>query len=146
MTNRGEILKEEINVIDDGWCFVCGKNNPIGLKQTFSKEGDEFVAYVSFPKELQGFGGIVHGGILSTLLDEVMARILHSECIKAVTGELNVRFIKPVMINTKMRFAAKIEEDMGRIVKTTAKATDESGEVYVIGSAKMFKVGEWVCK
>ena len=59
----------------DGKCFACGADNPIGLKLQFECEGDDYVTRFLTAEEHSGWAGLVHGGLLATLLDEVMVRM-----------------------------------------------------------------------
>lgn len=61
---------------------------------------------------LQGYNGILHGGIISALLDTAMAQCLLHQNIKAVTGELNIRFCKPVPCTAKLQIRAWVEESL----------------------------------
>ena len=133
-------MAEKLELIDDSWCFVCGKANPIGLRQRFVMEGDEYVTYFTPNKEHQGYKGIMHGGITSTLLDEVMARYAMSKGCYSVTAELTVRFKKPGVIGKRLRFAAKVESVTGRAVNTSATATDEDGTVIATATGRMVRM------
>lgn len=134
------VLAGNLNLADDNWCFVCGRLNPIGLKLDFVDEGDEYVTYFTPSKEHQGWAGVTHGGIVSTLLDEVMARKIHVQGIKAVTGEIGVRFRKPALVGTRIRFAGKVLSESGRVIYTSGRATDEAGNVLAEATGKIVKV------
>jgi len=110
---------------DDDGCFACGKSNPFGLKLEFDREGDEYVTYFTAQKRHQGYVGIVHGGIVSTILDEVMARYVHVLGHSAVTGEMTLRFKRPARVGQKLRFAGRIEQENSRLILCSARATDE---------------------
>lgn len=133
-------MADKLELIDDSWCIVCGKANPIGLRQRFVVEEDEYVTYFTPRKEHQGYKGIVHGGITSTLLDEVMARYAMDKGCYSVTAELTVRFKKPAVIGRRLRFAAKIDSSNGRSVTTSATATDDDGIVIATATGRMVKV------
>jgi acyl-coenzyme A thioesterase PaaI-like protein len=82
-----------------GNCFVCGKNNPGGLQLSFEIDKERqtlkttFVASPTF----QGWDGIVHGGIISTLLDEAMAKLVYELGYQSVTASLEINpFDSPV--------------------------------------------------
>jgi hypothetical protein len=64
-----------ITAISDNYCFVCGKENPKGFKIEVRYLQTEMSAEteLSLPREYQGWADVIHGGILSTLLDEMMA-------------------------------------------------------------------------
>lgn len=84
--------------------------------------------------EFEGFQGFVHGGISATLLDEAMSafctRVLE---IRAVTGEITVRFRRPVPIESEITVRARGTRE-GRKVICTGEIRDRSGEVLVEGS------------
>src|SRR6185436_143631 len=77
-------------------CFVCGESNPIGLKLRFETDG-KCVRTRFVPKpEHVGFQQVVHGGILSTLLDEIMVWACAVQTKRfGFCAELSVRFLKP---------------------------------------------------
>jgi uncharacterized protein (TIGR00369 family) len=133
-------MPSNLKLIDNNGCFVCGKNNPIGLKLEFAPEGDEYVTYFVPGNEHQGWKGIAHGGIVSALMDEVMARALHAAGYRAVTGEMTVRYRKPTLVGKKARFAGKYVSEEGRVIQMSARATDEEGNLLAEATAKFVKV------
>ena len=135
-------MPANLELTDDHWCFACGVQNPIGLKLEFVEEGDEYVTYFTPQKEHQGWRGVTHGGIISTLMDEVMARKLHVMGIRAVTGEMCVRFRKPALVGARIRFAGRIESQSGRVILTRGIATDEDGSVIAEATGKIVRVGQ----
>ncbi len=130
----------KLKLDDDDWCFVCGQSNPFGLKLQFAEEGDEYVTYFTPAKEHQGYVDIVHGGVVSTVLDEVMARYVYVLGRSAVTAEMTVRLKRPAAVGTRMRFAGKIESENGRLILCSARATDEDGRLIAEATARMLKV------
>lgn len=90
------------------WCFGCGRQNPIGLKLEFTEENDLYSTKFTAGPEHQSYDGIVHGGIISTLLDEITARYLYSKGYNAVTARLEVRFRKPTPIGVELTATSKI--------------------------------------
>jgi uncharacterized protein (TIGR00369 family) len=129
-------------VEDDGMCFCCGTRNPIGLKLQFESLPDGRMRTYWTPRpEHQGFKEIVHGGLVSTLMDEVMIRLLYARGIRAVTAELSTRFLKPLRAGSRYRFESRLVEDKGRVVTAEAEGfDDESGERVATGSAKCVRV------
>jgi uncharacterized protein (TIGR00369 family) len=79
-------------ISDNDWCFACGTQNPIGLHLKFTKSEDKYIANFTAGPEHQSYNGIVHGGIISTLLDEAMARYITEQDVKAVTARLDIRY------------------------------------------------------
>jgi len=85
-------------VRSDHGCFGCGDDNPIGLHLRFAADGDTVRASFIPSSDHQGFGNIVHGGIIATILDEAMAWATAHAGFWAMTGEMRVRFRRPLNI------------------------------------------------
>lgn len=78
-------------------CLLCGKNNPLSLGLRFEPDGKGAVrTEVQLNRRFQGYEGILHGGVISSLLDAAMTHSLFHAGIEAVTGDLRVRFVHPV--------------------------------------------------
>lgn len=84
--------------ISDNYCFVCGKDNPKGFKIQVRYLEAEMTAEteLSLPREYQGWAGVIHGGILATLLDEMMAHAVWHFAGPGLTLGLEVRFHAPL--------------------------------------------------
>ncbi len=82
----------------DNYCFVCGKDNPRGLKIAVRYDEAEMAAAteLSLPKEYQGWTDVIHGGILATLLDEMMAHAVWRFAGPGLTLGMEVRFHAPL--------------------------------------------------
>lgn len=124
-----------MEVKDDNRCFVCGSDNERGLKLSFTVEDGE--AYTEFtpPFYFQGYAGILHGGIVSTLLDEVMVKATKR---KVVTVELAVKFIKPVPIGEKVVFYGKVDKVVKKMVFASSEAKDNRGNTLATANGKYF--------
>ena len=92
----------------DNYCFVCGKDNPRGLKIAVSYEEAAMAAVteLTLAKEFQGWTEVIHGGILATLLDEMMAHAVWRFAGPGLTLGLEVRFHKPLKPGEKIRVRA----------------------------------------
>lgn len=121
-------------------CFACGKKNPVGLKLDFRFEGEEYVTDFTVKPEYQGWRGIVHGGLLSTALDEVMARLLWEQGLSAITGKLSVRFLKPLSIGETVQVRARITKRRPRLIETEAQAIQPDGTVVAEATAVSVEV------
>ena len=110
-------------------CFACGPINARGLHLDVKHEGG--LTYVDFtPDEhWQGVDGVVHGGLIATVLDEVMAWELYGYDILAVTAKLEVTYRQPVPTGRPLRATAQLIEDRGRAKRLKAEIQDESGTV-----------------
>ena len=128
-------------------CFVCGAHNPHGLHLRFRREGDEVLADFIPQPHHAGYRGIVHGGILATVLDEAMfwaaASITKRFCLAA---ELNVRFIGKVAVGQKFTCVARLQADRGRIWESSAELRDEQGKVCVRATCKQVPMNQEATK
>lgn len=92
-------------------CIVCGSRNKQGLKLSFQPCPDGSIES-RFPcrRLLQGYEGLLHGGVISAVLDSAMTNCLFAHGIIAVTGELTVRFVQPVFVTGEAVVQADIKE------------------------------------
>jgi len=102
-------------------CFVCGQENPLGLRLIFSFSNE--IAGTSFtpPKSYEGYPGVLHGGFTSMLLDEAMAKACLFRGLKAVTARMQTQFRKPIPSGSKISIEGWISSRNGRRVNTQAK-------------------------
>lgn len=111
------------------WCFACGPRNPIGLKLTFTEENDTYVSSFTAGPEHQGYDNIVHGGIVSTLLDEITARYIYYKGYNAVTARLEVRYRQPTPVGVKLTLTGWITGQRGRVYEMAGTITLPDGTV-----------------
>lgn len=110
-------------------CFVCGAHNPHGLHLRFRREGDEVRADFTPAPHHAGFRDIIHGGIISTALDEAMFWAAATQTKRfCLAAELNVRFLKRVAVGEKYLIVAKLEADRGRVWHSSAELRDATGK------------------
>lgn len=128
---------------DDAMCFCCGAKNPIGLKLEFEDAPDGRMRTIWTPRrEHQGFKDIVHGGLVATVLDEVMVRLLYLRGIQAVTAGMETKLIRPLRWGRAYRFEGWIVQDRGRAAITESEAFDaETGERVAWGKATCMRIG-----
>ena len=117
-------------VVKYSHCFVCGDENEHGLKARFFDDGDQVITELVTQPIFEGYRGIYHGGIISTLLDEVMVKAILARNVLAVTAEITVRFRQPVGIGVKLRLSGRITRVKGRVYLTEGEAVGEDGTVY----------------
>ncbi len=127
--------------VRDDYCFVCGKKNPYGLKLEIktSPDGKAEVEFVP-AKEYQGYGGILHGGIAATLLDEIMVYAAYGLGKPVATVKLTVKYRKPVPIGRKIRVEGEVTSVTGRKVQARGKILDADGKVLVEAQSLMYEV------
>lgn len=113
----------------DHHCFACGEQNPGGLKLKFVQEGNVVSTTFSPPEIYQGYPGILHGGIVSTVFDEVMSQCLWVLGQPAFTARLEVRFRRNIPLLKPVKFEAWIVKRKGPLVELEAKALLEDGQL-----------------
>lgn len=128
--------------IDDGYCFVCGKLNPVGLKVEFTRTDNGVTAEFVAGKNLQGYKDVVHGGIIATLLDEASVKALLLREIKAVTAEITLRFKNPLFIKEHAIINAKINHERGKLYEVRSEMKKVNGDVIAESTAKLFRYDE----
>ncbi|HEY3450289.1 MAG TPA: PaaI family thioesterase [Myxococcales bacterium] len=80
-------------------CIACSPNRPDGLRLSFAQTANGGVeAPLSCTQELEGYPGVVHGGVLALVFDSAMANCMFSRGYRAVTAELTVRYLGPVSV------------------------------------------------
>jgi len=129
-----------MELIDDHYCFVCGKKNPIGLKLDFSFDGKTIKTDFIPKKEHQGYFNIVHGGIISTLLDEVMVKLAIEMGMPAVTAHMDIRLRKALDVGRKITVQAEILKDTKKILEVHAKAVTEDNVIVADATGKLMKI------
>lgn len=125
---------------DDRYCICCGEKNPLNLNMKFRYENEQLLSEVIFPKEYQGFNNIVHGGLLGTVLDEVM---VNYHCLKGemvVTAEYTVRLKAPCPVNQKILLSAHSVKTKGRLYFTASEARLENGKLIAEATATCMKM------
>ena len=112
-------------------CFVCGKNNPEGmrLRFTYDEDRDCFISRFRLGKRYTGPPGHCHGGIIATILDEAMGKVNKLRQVVAVTAEITVNYLKPVPLNKSLRVESREVEVKGRQHINTAEILNQKGEV-----------------
>lgn len=113
-------------------CFACGTENEHGLKMRFYRRGDEVRSDVVLAKRFVGWENMAHGGVVSALLDEVMAwTILYFRRSLCVTREIKVRYLKPVPIEVPLTLiGALVQPERRRFgCRVEAQVLDKSGTI-----------------
>lgn len=118
-------------------CFVCGAHNAHGLHLRFRREGDEVRADFTPAAHHAGFREIVHGGIISTALDEAMFWAAATKTKRfCLAAELNIRFLRKVSVGESYLIVAKLDADRGRVWESSAELRDAAGKVCARATCK----------
>lgn len=118
-------------------CFACGQRNDTGLRLVFRREGEEIVTEYTPDAQFQGFPGVVHGGVIATLLDETMSRTAMIEGRWMMTGRLEVRYRTAAPVGQRLRVAARALSSRSRMITATAEVrlADEPETLIATGEA-----------
>ena len=96
-------------------CFGCSPSNPSGLQMKFFADGNKVFSNVTIPGHLCGWSNIAHGGVITTILDEIMSwAALHFLKRITMTKSMQIEFIKPVYIHRQLRAEGKVLEVIGK--------------------------------
>lgn len=131
-----------MELIDDGFCFVCGPRNLIGLKLDFVFDGETKTIKTEFTpkKEHQGYFNIVHGGIIATLLDEAMVKLAIAMNMPAVTAHMDLRLRVALDVGEKITVSAKILKETRKTLEAYARAVTSEGTVTADATGKLMKI------
>jgi len=128
------------NYLMDRRCFVCGTENPHGLCLDIKDTEDGVASVFDPPTWAQGYQGIVHGGIVATLLDEMAVWAAHKKGCRAATAEINVRFKKSMRIGETYTLTGRVKTMKGTLAVADAEARDGSGELVAHAVVKLIRI------
>ena len=128
-------MAEEIDPrLREHYCFGCGRHNPIGLHLIFEPDGEGVATRYRPRPEDQGFPDVMHGGLLTLLLDEAMSWAMYGDGIFAVTARMETRFRQAVALDAPLTVSARVQRRRGRRVEVEATVSGEAGETFVQAS------------
>ncbi|MBI5576511.1 MAG: PaaI family thioesterase [Deltaproteobacteria bacterium] len=119
-------------------CFLCGDENPCGVRTRFFVEGDAVCSRISLPRHVNGYRNVAHGGVLAALLDESMgwaATVFGGSQRMYLTGELTVKYLAPVPVGEEIEIRSRLLRDAGRIAYSEGELSC-GGEVRVRARGK----------
>ena len=120
---------------DDKYCFACGSLNPIGLHMEVSYLEQRAISKLSLKQEFQGWHDIVHGGVVATILDEIMAHAVMHYVGKGVTTSLQITYRDPVPVGQEV-------SAVGYVVERKSRAAVARGEIRRASDEKVIATGE----
>ncbi len=130
----------KFDLVDERSCFACGMDNPDGLRIEWTVEGKTTYAEFTPDAKYQGWKGILHGGILATLLDEAMTRLACIVFGPALTAEMTVRFVAPAKIGEKLSIRGEVVHESRKLIEM--KASIHMGKALIAHSTgKVIKIG-----
>ena len=123
------------------YCLICGTRNPDSLGLCFRDVDASTVCtrFQAYPG-LQGYDGILHGGVISALLDAAMTHCLFHRGVQAVTGDLRVRFLEPIPCDLALDVRGWIVSDTPPLYQLKAQLVHD-GRVMAWAQAKFVNRG-----
>ena len=123
---------------------MCGVENPIGLKlKIYETEEGSIETNYTAPEHFQGYPGVLHGGIVAAILDEISGRALMGNSSTPrfmVTGKLEVKYRKRVPVGEPLRIIGKAGKSKGKIAEGWAGIYNSSGELLAEATALLIEV------
>jgi acyl-coenzyme A thioesterase PaaI-like protein len=120
-------------------CYACGDLNPIGLHLRFREKDGWWLSDFTARPEHQGYPGYVHGGLVSTLLDEAMGWATYGNNVWALTGKLELRLRGIVPTGEPLIVRGRIERDRGRTLDLIAELRDAQGKLLADAKGLLFR-------
>ncbi|MGC0775422.1 MAG: PaaI family thioesterase [Candidatus Acidiferrum sp.] len=114
------------------------------MKLTFVQDNvnRRIVGRFTLGERYQGGGGMGHGGIIATLLDEVMGKVCRFREVRAVTAELAIQYLKPVQVNEEIVVEGFETEMKGRNLFLAGEIRNGAGEVLARGTGRFVVIGQ----
>jgi len=133
-----------MSLTSENKCFVCGTENRGGLRLSFDIDKGEKTLRTTFVPSAtyQGWDGIVHGGILSTLLDEAVAKLAFELGFDAVTTRLTVTFRKAAEIGKPLSVFGEITRITPRVIDGVSRITAASQALVAEGKVRLLRVSD----
>lgn len=135
----GDVMKE---LPHTHGCFVCGESNPLGLKLRLHGDGETVQGRFTPRTEHIGFKGVTHGGLLATVLDEVMVWACAVQTRRfAFCAEMSVRFLQPASPGVELTAIGRLTEDRrGRVFQASGELVDSSGAVIATSTGRYLPI------
>ena len=124
-------------------CYICGMDNPYGMKaQFYNMEDGSVISPITYKNFHQSFPQRVHGGLIVTILDELACRAYwHDGNYQlGVTTNLEIKYKRPVPYDIEVLAHGVVIEDKSRMFKTQAKLLDKDGTLFAEGIATYLKL------
>ena len=119
-------------------CFVCGQANGCGLHLEFTLKDGQVSSRFGCDKEFEGYPGVLHGGIISSVVYGAMTNCLFAHAVVAMTAELNVRFRSPVVVGRSAKVFAQLLRSDAPLFVVEAKIVQD-GKIKVTATGKFLE-------
>lgn len=116
--------------VESNRCFGCGPANPSGLQMKYYTDGKSVASWLSVPSHMTGWRNLAHGGILATILDEIMGRsVIYFASRVPMTKSMEIEFLSPVITGVEIKAEGKIIREDGREALVQGVIFNAAGEV-----------------
>ena len=122
--------------------FACGEQNPQGLHLKFETNGEKVWSTFTPKPEHQGYPGLMHGGLITTVMDEVMARCVNLLGFHGVTARMELRFREGIPIGETIKVEASIVNARKTIVDLEANTYLSNGKLAAEAKARFMIIGK----
>jgi len=122
-------------------CFACGPDNPIGLHIAFKLQDGVCTGLFTPGENHVGFHDTVHGGIIFSALDDVMANNLYLQGIKAHTARCEIRYRKTLQVGRQIMLISRIEHERKSLIMLSAEARLLEGDALIADCRASFMRG-----
>ena len=142
---KGKVMVEKkIKQPNSRMCFICGVENPIGLRlKIYQTEPGMIETTYTAPEHFQGYPGVLHGGIVATILDEISGRALMGDPSAPrfmFTGKLDVKYRRNVPIGQPLKIVGRAGKSKGKTAEGWAGIYDEQGTLLAEASTLLINV------
>ena len=124
-------------------CFVCGSKNPIGLNIDFKFVDDQCVGEFTPGENHVGFDGVTHGGIIFSVLDDLMANWLFLQGGRGYTAKCEIRYREPLPVGTTVRLECDLVQKKRKLLQLRAKAIRTDTDAVVAETEGSFMISEF---
>ena len=124
-------------------CFVCGTENPIGLNIDFKFVDEQCVGEFTPGENHVGFDGVTHGGIIFSVLDDLMANWLFLQGGRGYTAKCEIRYREPLPVGTTVRLECDLVQKKRKLLQLRAKAIRTDTDAVVAETEGSFMISEF---
>jgi uncharacterized protein (TIGR00369 family) len=140
MENSNENLTTIVSTVNNQ-CFGCGPANSTGLQLEFSAApGDVVVCDTAIPNSFESYPGYLHGGIIATLLDEVMSKAVCTHGVSAMTRQMEIEYLRPVPSGKPIRLEGRVLRSEGRNYWVNATVSNSRGTALALAKGHFIQV------
>ncbi|MDP4281037.1 MAG: PaaI family thioesterase [Bacteroidota bacterium] len=129
-------------------CFGCSPDNPAGLQMEFYEDGNELISEWTPKDHHQGYMNVLHGGIQSTLMDEIASWLVYVKLMRAgVTSNMEIRYFKPIFVNGgKLTIRAELKEMRKNLADIKVRILNSKNELCSQGNITYFTFSQEISK